>query len=249
MGNRIITASLKGKAYNSGDEYYTRKEDIEDFLPYWDLSDKVVYCPCDSEKSEFVKYFKQKGKCKELIYTSDDFRTHEDLFQKADIIITNPPFSLKIDFLNMIRKYKKDYIIILHCISTQLYSIEELNNKVYIYGQIEWFNTPNNELKRVYCKWFSNMYNPEKIILTKHKMTFSGKYKTEYDKNGDMYKFYSWIDINLSEKEIFLTPITYDSGYKFHIPNLEIIGHRRHMYKDRELKNLTFQRFLCKLNI
>ena len=60
-----LRGALKGKAYNSGDEYYTRKEDINKFLPYWDFSDKIVYCPCDTEKSEFVKYFKQKGKCKE----------------------------------------------------------------------------------------------------------------------------------------------------------------------------------------
>ena len=99
MGNKL-NGALKNKRVD--DEFYTRAVDIEKFLQYWDLSDKIVYCPCDSDKSEFVKYFKKNGKCKELIYTSDDFRTHEDLFEKADIIITNPPFSLKIEFLNII---------------------------------------------------------------------------------------------------------------------------------------------------
>lgn len=74
------------------DEFYTRKEDVEAALPEWDLSNKIVYCCADSKESEFVKYFKQPGKCKELIYTSDDFRTHEDLFQRADVIVTNPLF-------------------------------------------------------------------------------------------------------------------------------------------------------------
>lgn len=248
MGNKIITSSLKGKAYNSGDEYYTRREDIEKFLPHWDLSSKIVYCPCDSEESEFVKYFKQNGKCKKLIYTSDDFRTHEDLFGAADVIVTNPPFSLKVEFLNMIRKYKKDYIIILHNISPQIFSIEELNNEVFIYGRIECFDTPRGEIKRVNCKWYSNVYNPEKSILTKHNMNFSGKHTIEYSKTGEMYKYYNWADIDLNEKNIFLTPITFDTSYKSYIPNLEILGIYSNMFKDKELTKLSFKRLLCRLN-
>lgn len=83
------------------DEYYTKYEEVEfifdTFIIKEELKDKIIYCPADGEESNFVIYLKQHKddfQYKELIYTSDDMMTHEDLFQKADFIITNPPFSM-----------------------------------------------------------------------------------------------------------------------------------------------------------
>ena len=48
------------------------------------VEDKIIYCPCDAEWSNIVKViqdYKDILKYKELIYTSDDFRTHDDLFE------------------------------------------------------------------------------------------------------------------------------------------------------------------------
>jgi len=88
---------------------------FEQYLKNYDFSGKIIYCPCDSEKSNFVIYLKEKRNClkyKELIYTSDDFNTHCDLFEKADLIITNPPFSLLIkQFLPLLKEVKKDFFI------------------------------------------------------------------------------------------------------------------------------------------
>ena len=42
----------------NGDEFYTRIEDIERGLSYFDFSDKVIYCNCDDPSfSNFYKYF------------------------------------------------------------------------------------------------------------------------------------------------------------------------------------------------
>ena len=83
------------------DEYYTKLEEVEFIFDIFiikdELKDKIIYCPADGEESNFVKYLiqhKDDIQYKELIYTSDDMMTHEDLFQKADYIITNPPFSM-----------------------------------------------------------------------------------------------------------------------------------------------------------
>lgn len=240
MGNKL-NGALKNKRVD--DEFYTRAEDIEKFLPYWDLTDKIVYCPCDSEKSEFVKYFKKNGKCKDLIYTSDDFRNHEDLFIKADIIVTNPPFSLKIDFLNIIRKYKKDYILILAAISTMVYTIEELNNEIYIYKSLREFNRPDGSIGAVGCKWYSNVYNPDKNVYQNHNMTFSGNYKIEVDKNGNEYRYYNWCDIPKEIKGEFVVPVTYDSAYKDYFQNLKILEKKDDL-KDKESGKQRFSRFL-----
>lgn len=241
-----LRGALRGKKYGSGDEYYTRKVDIEKCLPYWDLSNKVVYCPCDSDESEFVNYFKQKGKCKELIYTSDDFRTHEDLFEKADIIVTNPPFSLKIAFLNIIRKYKKEYILILSNISLQNFPIEELNT-ISIFGRIEYFNTPENRIKHISCKWYSNLELPSSNLYTRHKMSFSGKHRIAFSKkDGKEYKYYNWADIPKDISGEFLVPITYDNAYKKYFPTLEILEQRDDIF-DKETNKKCFERFLVRV--
>ena len=242
-----LRGALKGKSFGSDDEYYTRKEDIESFLPHWDFSDKIVYCPCDTEKSEFVKYFSKKGKCKELIYTSNDFRTNEHLFEKADVIITNPPFSLKIDFLNILRKYKKDFLIILAAISTQSLTIDELNNEIYIYKSLREFNRPDGSIGSVGCKWFSNIYNPDKRLMQNHKMTFSGNYKINIDRKGNEYRFYSWCDIQKDITEPFLVPITYDTGYKEYFPDLKILKKVSNNY-EKETGKICFSRFLISIN-
>lgn len=137
------------------DEFYTRKEDIELMLPEWDLSDKIVYCFADGEDSEFVKYFKQPGKCKELIYTGDDFRTHEDLFEKCDIVVTNPPFSLAREVKQLIERYKKDYILIT-CILPPSVTIDCHDCKFF--RLVSHFS---NTSKSVSCQWISNLGTKE----------------------------------------------------------------------------------------
>ena len=101
------------------DEYYTRYEHVknifERYIPIEELKDKIIYCPCDSDESNFVIYLKEHKddiQYKELIYTSDDFNTHLDLFEKCDIIITNPPFSKIIkEFIPILKKVNKKFFI------------------------------------------------------------------------------------------------------------------------------------------
>lgn len=101
------------------DEFYTTKKQVENifnlYLKNYDFTNKVIYCPCDSERSEFVKFIKHNKdvlKYKEFIYTWDDYNTHEDLFNYADIIITNPPFSKLIkEFIPILNRCKKDFFI------------------------------------------------------------------------------------------------------------------------------------------
>ena len=96
---------FKNRAFNrakfvKNDEYYTLMKDViqhvEVFKKEW-YKDKIIYCPFSSDESNFVKYFKEHGKelgIKELMYTSDDYKNHEDLWMKADLVIDNPPFSI-----------------------------------------------------------------------------------------------------------------------------------------------------------
>lgn len=114
---KLHGALLNQKTYD--DEYYTLYEEVKEiferYIPIEELKDKIIYCPCDSDESNFVIYLKEHKddiQYKELIYTSDDFNTHLDLFEKCDIIITNPPFSKIIkEFIPILKKVNKKFFI------------------------------------------------------------------------------------------------------------------------------------------
>lgn len=160
----------------TSDEFYTRGEDIDAMLPEWDLSDKIVYCPADSEESEFVKYFKQPGKCKELIYTSDDFRTHQDLFEKCDIVVTNPPFSLIKVLVKMIVETKKDFILIQPVLPASPLSEGRfpLHKPVFFFKELSKFQ---NTEKKVLCQWVSTLGTKEHPCGYSFRELFGKDYK------------------------------------------------------------------------
>lgn len=123
------------------DEYYTRYEHVKDiferYIPKDEIKDKIIYCPCDSDKSNFVIYLKEHKDdlgYKELIYTCDDYNTHIDLFEKADIIITNPPFSKLIrEFIPILNKVNKKFFIFGSMISLPGYITKfTINNIRYV---------------------------------------------------------------------------------------------------------------------
>ena len=99
-GKLLKNRALNRAKFVKNDEYYTLMKDViqhvEVFKKEW-YKDKIIYCPFSSDESNFVKYFKEHGKelgIKGLMYTSDDYKTHEDLWMKADLVIDNPPFSI-----------------------------------------------------------------------------------------------------------------------------------------------------------
>ena len=99
-GKLFKNRALNRAKFVKNDEYYTLMKDViqhvEVFKKEW-YKDKIIYCPFSSDESNFVKYFKEHGKelgIKELMYTSDDYKNHEDLWMKADLVIDNPPFSI-----------------------------------------------------------------------------------------------------------------------------------------------------------
>ena len=70
-----------------------------------------------------------------------DFRSQEciDLLKEADIVVTNPPFSLFREYLNLLMEHDKRFIIItnLNCIAYVDVFKEIKNNKI-------WLGTKNN---------------------------------------------------------------------------------------------------------
>ena len=126
-------SSLNRAKKEKNDEFYTLYEDIEKEMQHYDFKGKIIYCPCDDFRwSNFKKYFRDNFDSlglKKLIvsnydigegawvYTYDGeketadrfdgqggYREHNDLRDEADIIATNPPFSLFRDFFKWIQE-------------------------------------------------------------------------------------------------------------------------------------------------
>jgi hypothetical protein len=102
---------------NKNDEFYTQLPDIERELKHYDLSGKIIYCNCDTEESHFVKYFTKQlkaGKIKKLLKSSADFRSEESIakLKEADVVVTNPPFSLFREYIAQLIEHDKKFLVI-----------------------------------------------------------------------------------------------------------------------------------------
>lgn len=124
------------------DEFYTKKEQVEETFRRIDnnqFEGKIIYSFCDDDESEWVKYIKANKnelKYKEYIYTSDDYNKHIDLFEKADIVITNPPFSKIIkEIIPILKKTKCKYLLFGSSIHLDTYF--NLDNSIISYGQFK----------------------------------------------------------------------------------------------------------------
>lgn len=122
------------------DEYYTLYADIEKEVGSYPASafkGKTVYCNADGKTSNFYRFFKtnfQSLELKKLICTSyskwgciidrtgetilrlkdGDYRSPEcmDYLAQADIVVTNPPFSLVKDYIPRVVASRKKFLIV-----------------------------------------------------------------------------------------------------------------------------------------
>ena len=137
--------SLDNAKIKKNDEFYTQYEDIETEVAYFKdhRRDKIIFLPCDTQESNFYKYFKTNFSnlgisslrathleredehsfavefdgVREYIvplFGNGDFFSKEvqDIADSSDIIITNPPFSLWKEFIDVIIDSGKKFLLI-----------------------------------------------------------------------------------------------------------------------------------------
>lgn len=168
------------------DEFYTRYEDIAKELQHYKehFIDKIVYCNCDTADSNFVKYFqdnKETLRIKELIFSGGldglDFRSNEsiDLLKKSDVVVSNPPFSLFIDYVAQLVEYEKDFLIIGALSVIGYRDIFPLikDNKIKLgVNSVTRFNIPDSKELKTFgnINWYTNLNNNkrnEELVLDK----------------------------------------------------------------------------------
>ena len=137
--------SLDNAKIKKNDEFYTQYEDIETEVAYFKdhLRDKIIFLPCDTQESNFYKYFKENfsnlglsslrathlehenehsfmvefdGKRETItpLLSNGDFLSEEiqNIISSSDVIITNPPFSLWKEFIDVIINRGKKFLLI-----------------------------------------------------------------------------------------------------------------------------------------
>ena len=113
----------------NNDECYTQKQDVYNELSQWAALDKFrnknIICPCDTSESAFVKVLtenKEAWGIKSITHshynpvTGKGIKFQDVDYSKYDICITNPPFSLKSEFMKCIVG-KIDFIVLLPFLS------------------------------------------------------------------------------------------------------------------------------------
>lgn len=119
---------------------------------------------------------KQEGIVKKLD-GNGDFRSEEciELLNEADIVCTNPPFSLFREYISTLTKFEKKFLIIgnKNAVEYSEVFVPMKNNELWMgYGRPSQFYTPNGITNKVQglCRWFTNLdiaKRHEEIVLWK----------------------------------------------------------------------------------
>lgn len=92
--------------FNKQDEYYTPRILVEPLIKFL-KPQSTIWCPFDTDHSEFVRVFQENGfnVIHSHIWTGQDFFDYEP-DEHYDYIISNPPFSKKLEVLDRLYKLK-----------------------------------------------------------------------------------------------------------------------------------------------
>lgn len=103
---------LTAKTNKESDETYTPSYAVKPLLKYL-KPNTIIWCPFDMEDSEYVNIFRAAGYkvIASHIDNGQNFFFYEP--DSYDIIISNPPFSIKDDILKRLNELNKPYAILL----------------------------------------------------------------------------------------------------------------------------------------
>jgi hypothetical protein len=103
------------KNIDESNECYTPEGTVKYLLEFIPDYVKTIWCPCDTEESNIVKELKQAGY--DVIHThiadGYNFLKYEPIPVMYDMVITNPPFNIKTQFLERAFLLGKPFIFYL----------------------------------------------------------------------------------------------------------------------------------------
>jgi hypothetical protein len=202
--------------------------------------------------------YKENGKGVKLIYTGDkngnkmpdfdeievtelegngDFRSPEcvELLKEADIVVTNPPFSLFREYVAQLMEYNKKFLIIGNGNAVTYKEIFPLikENKLWIgyksfSGGMDFIAGENYDASKckhpkydekgniiinvMMCVWFTNMEHDKRTMPLDLYMKYSNEYYKKYD-NYDAIQVSKVCDIPMDFEGVMAVPITFLDKY------------------------------------
>ncbi|ATZ17137.1 sugar-phosphate nucleotidyltransferase [Williamsoniiplasma luminosum] len=150
----------------SNNEFYTPEEPIIDLLDnFLNIpKSKIIWCPFDTEDSEFVKQLKHRGYkiISSHIENGKDFYEYEPN-EEWDMILSNPPFSGKRILIERCESFKKPFCLLYGATIFSQSMGNTLNRCEFIFIQRNIkFNTPLGDIKSFQCAWIMNKGFPWK---------------------------------------------------------------------------------------
>ena len=101
------------KSKGNNDECYTKRYAVEPLLEFMPkFKDKIIWCPFDTEESEFVKVFQENNYnvVYSHIWNGQDFFNYEP--EKWDVMISNPPFLNKAKIFHRACSFNKPFALL-----------------------------------------------------------------------------------------------------------------------------------------
>lgn len=100
-------------SHSKEDEYYTPLYAVDIIVPYI-KENTTIWCPFDTSESQYVKKFQSLGHIVHYTHIDNgyDFLTYNPDFN-FDVIISNPPFSIKNEILEKCINYERPFCLLL----------------------------------------------------------------------------------------------------------------------------------------
>ena len=194
--------NLQGALNRQDNEFYTLYSSVEYVFNNVDglkeyVKDKILYLPCDTEDSNIYKYLinnKEELQIKEILRTSDDYYKHHDLYRKADIVITNPPFTKISKWILFLYEMNKEFIIWAPFTVFQYKSLSEYVIKdqlkciCFNAKELNYFERPDGSIKQAGKTIIIS--NIQKFKSYSKKLKIDNKNTMEYLKQNDKIVYY-----------------------------------------------------------
>lgn len=159
-----------------------------------------------------------------------DFRSEEciEYLKQADIVVTNPPFSLFREYVKQLMDYDKKFIIIG---SQNAITYKEIfpyikDNKLWLgYNFVKSFIQPNGEVKKFgNILWYTNIPHDKRNWPMDFYRTYKPELYPKYD-NYDAIEVSKVADIPMDYKGVMGVPITFLT--KYNPEQFQIVGFRK----------------------
>ena len=182
--------------------------------------------------SDLDELLKLEGNIKVSLKGNGDFRSEEciNILKQCDIIITNPPFSLYRDFINVVMKYNKNFIVLAPITTTVYKNVfpyirdNKIRLGVTIRGKATNFTGEYGEHKQIRnIEWFTTlnhnfMSEPIKLVKSYNKEEYP--FIDNYD---DVININKVKDIPKDYNGLIAVPISYI--YKHNSEQFKIVDY------------------------